>query len=62
MNYKKTAAHCGLELLEAEIENFMNTLNLSEIIRMDFLEQSAKYLGVFVESNPTDLADDKLIN
>ena len=62
MNYKKTAAHCGLELLEAEIENFMNTLNLSEIIRMDFLEQSARYLGVYVEHNPVDLQDDRVIN
>ncbi|MCW8830506.1 MAG: hypothetical protein OQK32_03190 [Gammaproteobacteria bacterium] len=51
MNKFKTAAHRGVEQLEIEIEKFMNSIDTDEIIRIKFLEQSAKYLNVFVDSD-----------
>ena len=62
MNIKKTAAHCGVDLLEEIIENFINNTNFDDVVRMEFMEQSAKYLGVYVENNPADMLDNRTIN
>ena len=57
MHNNKTAVDLCLEQLETEIENFMKNISFDDAIRMHFLEQSAKYLGVYVENNPIDLGD-----
>ena len=62
MNIKKTAAHYSVDLLEEIIENFINNTNFDDAVRMEFMEQSAKYLGVYVENNPTDLLDNRAIH
>ncbi|MDH5612804.1 MAG: hypothetical protein OEY66_10160 [Gammaproteobacteria bacterium] len=61
-NYRKEAVHSGIERLEAEIDNFMQSINLSDAVKMQFLEQSAKYLGVYVANEPASLSDVKVIN
>ncbi|MCK4704253.1 MAG: hypothetical protein KAT90_02130 [Gammaproteobacteria bacterium] len=55
-NNKIVVDRC-LEQLEAKIENFMKSISFDDVIRMHFLEQSAKYLGVYVENNPIDLGN-----
>lgn len=62
MDNKKIDALSALAELEAEIENFMKTINLKENIRMNFMEQSARYMGVYVEHHSLDLLNDKKIN
>lgn len=62
MNNRKEAVHHAFQQLETEIENFMSSNNVSEITRMNFLEQSAQYLGVYVENNSQDLLADTAIN
>ena len=62
MDNKKIDALSALAELEAEIENFLKTINLKENIRMNFMEQSARYMGVYVEYNSLDLLNDKKIN
>ena len=62
MDNKKIDALSALVELEAEIENFLKTINLKENIRMNFMEQSARYMGVYVEHNSLDLLNDKKIN
>jgi len=62
MSIKKTAAHHGVDLLEEIIENFINNTNLDDIVRMEFMEQSAKYLGVYVENNSTYLLENRTIH
>ena len=59
---KKTVAHHCFEQLEAEIESFMESIGFDDAIRMEFLEQPAMYLGVFVANEPEDLLDSKAIN
>ena len=61
MDNKKIDALGALAELEAEIENFLKTINLKESIRMNFMEQSARYMGVYVEHNLLDLLNDKKI-
>lgn len=55
MNNNKIVVDRCLQQLETEIENFMKSISFDDAIRMQFLEQSAKYLGVYVENNPVDL-------
>ncbi len=62
MKNRKKAVDNAYELLEEVIENFMNEAYSDNCIRMDFLEQSAKYMGVYVENNPVELQDDRVIN
>ena len=62
MDNKKIDALSALAELEAEIENFLKTINLKENIRMNFMEQSARYIGVYVEHNSLDLLNDKKLN
>ena len=62
MKNKKIALDLCLAQLEAEIENFMESISFDDTIRMNFLEQSAKYLGVYVESNSSDFPDDRKVN
>ena len=61
MNRKAVASGC-IERIEAEIDNFMKSISFDDVVRMKFLEQSAKYLGVYVENNPVDLSGDRLKN
>lgn len=60
MKNKKTAADYCLEQLEAEIESFMKSIAYDDAIRMQFLEQSARYLGVYVENTPINLFEDRI--
>ena len=60
-NTKTTAQYC-FEQLEVEIESFMESICFDDAIRMQFMEQSAMYLGVFVANEPDDLLDSKAIN
>lgn len=62
MNNKKQVVDSGIEQLEAEIESFMKSICFDDAIRMQFLEQSAKYLGIFVENKTLDYLDNKTIN
>lgn len=62
MKNRKKAVDNTYELLEEVIENFMKEAHSNECIRMDFMEQSARYLGVYVENNPVELQDDRVIN
>ena len=62
MDNNRINALSALAELEAEIENFLETINLKESIRMTFMEQSAKYMGVYVEHNSLDLHNEKKIN
>ena len=62
MNDKKIAIESAVEQLEMQIEGFMEGICFDDVIRMQFLEQSAKYLGVYVENNSIDLLDHKVIN
>ena len=62
MKIKAGKSKVGLELLEVQIQSFKKSLNFDDVIRMKFLEQSARYLGVYVENNPVDLSGDRLKN
>lgn len=62
MKIQKTEAHCCYEQLEKEIERFMESISHEDAIKMNFLEQSAKYLGVYVSNDPVDFLDDIIIN
>ncbi|MCK5003004.1 MAG: hypothetical protein KAS57_08260 [Gammaproteobacteria bacterium] len=37
-------------------------VNFDDVIRMKFLEQSAKYLGVYVENRPAQWLDDSTVS
>ena len=62
MKAKNQQSEFGLELLEAQIENFNHQVNFDDVIRMKFLEQSARYLGVYVENTPVSLLDDRVLS
>ena len=62
MKKKLAESNFDFEQLEAQIENFKKSVNFDDVIRMEFLEQSAKYLGVYVENTPTSLLDDQLVS
>ena len=62
MKNRKIAVDNAYELLEEVIENFMKEAYSDECIRMDFMEQSARYLGVYIESNPVELQEERVIN
>ena len=62
MKIKAGKSKVDLELLEAQIQSFKKSLNFDDVVRMKFLEQSAKHLGVYVENNPVDLSGDRLKN
>ena len=58
----KEAAVKAFEMQQLEERTTKYSVNFDAIIRMKFLEQSAKYLGVYVENNPDSLRDDYIIN
>ncbi|MDH5612803.1 MAG: hypothetical protein OEY66_10155 [Gammaproteobacteria bacterium] len=62
MRIKAEKLDLGLKLREAQIENFRHNVNFDDVIRMKFLEQSAKYLGVYVENTPISLLDERAIS
>jgi len=62
MKIKAERSDFDKQLRESQIENFKQSVNFDEVIRMKFLEQSAKYLGVYVENNPISLLDERVIN
>lgn len=59
MKYRNTQFNSGLESQTAPIENFANNINLNEIIRLRFLQQSAEYLRAGRENTPVWL-DEKM--
>ena len=62
MKIKAGKSKVDLELLEAQIQSFKKSVNFDDVIRMKFLEQSAKYLGVYVENTPTGSLDERVIS
>lgn len=59
MKYRNTQFNSGLESQTAQIENFTNTINLNEVIRLRFLQQSAEYLRADRKNTPLWL-DEKM--
>ena len=57
MKTKKTATDPILMPAMKEIATKYE-VNFDDVIRMKFLEQSAKYLGVYVENGPAQWLDD----
>lgn len=47
---------------QAQIDQFNGSVNFKEVIRMKFLEQSARYLGAYVENAPKNALIDRVIN
>lgn len=48
---------------ESQTNQFIMGIQVDELIRFNFLEQSAQYLGVYCESDPFETtADEHLIN
>ncbi|MDH5389219.1 MAG: hypothetical protein OEY06_12335 [Gammaproteobacteria bacterium] len=62
MKAKNQQSELGLELIQTQIENLKHRVNFDDVIRMKFLEQSARYLGVYVENTPKNLLDDRMIS
>ncbi|MFC1589443.1 hypothetical protein ACFL3P_04130 [Pseudomonadota bacterium] len=53
MKMKKAASNV-IEMRQLEKETMKHKVNFDDVIRMKFLEQSARYLGVYVENRPTE--------
>lgn len=62
MKMKVEKSGLDLPLRDSKIENFKRSVNFDDVIRMKFLEQSAKYLGVYVENTPVSLLDERVIS
>jgi len=62
MKVKAQKSDLGLRLHEAQMENFKYNIDFNDVVRMKFLEQSAKYLGVYIENTPISLLDYRVIN
>lgn len=62
MKLNNTLEEYRINQLEAEIEGFINSKFMSEAIKMRFLEESAMYLGVYMDNNPTGFLEKKDIN
>lgn len=58
----KDAAFKALEIQPLEEPATGYSVNFDDVIRMQFLEQSARYLGVYVENNPDSMLDKRSIN
>ena len=53
MKNNKSASHANRKS-SSNKSNLKQGINLDDVVRMKFLEKSAQYLGVFVESRPAD--------
>lgn len=61
MKMKSTAIKdIEIHQLEEKVAEF--NINFDDVIRMKFLEQSAKYLGVYVENNPGSILDERSVS
>ena len=49
MKLNSTLAECSIEQLDAAVEAFINSEHFDDIVKMQFLEESARYFGVYVE-------------
>ena len=61
MRIKKTASN-AVPMLRVKNGIQKQIVSRRDIIRMKFLEQSARYLGVYVENSPTARLGDKSVN
>ena len=61
MKMKATAIRT-LEIKQFEEKVARHSVDFNDVIRMKFLEQSAKYLGVYVENSPDSLLDERSVN
>ena len=61
MKMKATAIRT-LEIKQFEEKVARHSVDFNDVIRMKFLEQSAKYLGVYIENNQDSLLDERSIN
>jgi len=61
MKMKQTASK-AIEMQKLERRAAEHRLNFDDVIRMKFLEQSARYLGVYVENNVDSLMDERSLN
>ena len=61
MKMKKAASN-NIETRATKKQATKSNLNLDDVTRMKFLEQSAKYLGVSVKIDSIDLVDVKATN
>ncbi|MDT8388813.1 MAG: hypothetical protein RQ736_15025 [Thiogranum sp.] len=59
MEYRNTQSSSGLDSQTAQTENFANTININEVIRLRFLQQTAEYLRAGRENTPAWL-DEKM--
>ncbi len=59
MEHKNAQSNSGLESQTAQMENFANNININEVIRPRFLQQSAEYLRASRENTPVWL-DEKM--
>jgi len=55
-----TVKNLEIQLLEEKVAKY--SVNFDDVIRMKFLEQSAKYFGVYVENKLESLLDERSIN
>ena len=62
MKLNSTLAECTIEQLEEGIDVFINSEYFDDTVRMQFLEESAKYLGVYIENNPVDNSNIRKLN
>lgn len=61
MKLKKTASNI-IEMRLSQNETPMHEVNFDDVIRMKFLEQSARYLGVYVENRPEKMLDKRSVS
>ena len=63
MKNNKVASSIGMSVIPGK-KNPENNINLNDVIKMKFLEQSAQYFGVYVESRPADYhyMDEQIVN
>ena len=62
MKLNSTLAECTIEQLEEVIEVFINSEYFDATVRMQFLEESAQYLGVYVENNTVSNSNIRRLN
>ena len=62
MKLNSTLAECTIEQLEEVIEVFINSEYFDDTVRMQFLEESAQYLGVYVENNTVSNSNIRRLN
>jgi hypothetical protein len=57
MKLNSKLAECSLDQLDTALESFITSEYFDQVVAMRFLEESAKYFGVYVENKQDDLPD-----